>query len=198
MPNVHTCIAMLRFSLAAIALIVAGCAGKDVQPASTSEIAQIKTSASESPSLRPGEKLRIVVDEEPTLTGDYQIDPSGYLSMPVIGIMEAAGMTPVSLQAALVSALKAKSFKKPGVTVSVLQFVPFYILGEVQKPGAYDYVAGLNVLSAIAIAGGQTFRADQSEVYIQHIGEAAMHSYELTWPIPILPGDVVEVPRRSI
>jgi protein involved in polysaccharide export with SLBB domain len=198
MPKVHTRIAVLRFTLPALVLIVAGCGGKEIQSASMSEVAQMKTSATESPSLRPGEKLRIVVDEEPTLTGDYQIDPSGYLSMPVVGIKKAAGMTPTSLQEALVSALKAKSFKKPGVTVSVLQFVPFYILGEVQKPGAYDYVAGLNALSAIAIAGGQTFRADQSEIYIQHVGQDAMRSYELTWPIPIFPGDVIEVPRRTI
>jgi polysaccharide export outer membrane protein len=158
----------------------------------------MKTTATSSPTLRPGEKLRIVVDEEPTLSGDYQIDPSGYLSMPVVGITKAAGMTSTSLKAALVAALKAKSFKDPDVTVSVLQFTPFYILGEVMKPGTYEYVAGLNALSAIAIAGGQTFRADQSEIYIQHAGEEAMHSYDLKSSIPIFPGDVVEVPRRSI
>jgi protein involved in polysaccharide export with SLBB domain len=163
-----------------------------------SEIARMKTSAADTPPLQAGEKLHIVVDDEPTLTGDYTVDPTGYLSMPVVGSMKVDGMTPGSLQTELVAALKAKSIKKPGVTVSVQQFRPFYILGEVEKPGAYDYLAGLNVLSAIAIAGGHTFRADQSEIYVQHAGEAAMHSYELTWPIPIFPGDVIEIPRRTI
>lgn len=163
-----------------------------------SEIAQMKTAAANSPSIQPGEKLRIYVEDEPTLSADYPVDPSGYLSMPVVGTKKVDGMTPGQLQTELVAALKAKSIKKPGVTISVLQFKPFYILGEVEKPGSYDYLAGLNVLSAIAIAGGHTFRADQSEIYVQHVGEAAMHSYELTWPIPIFPGDVIEVPRRTI
>jgi polysaccharide export outer membrane protein len=199
MPNAQTCIVVLRVSLLALAVCLSGCGGgKVVEPASSSQIAQMKASAMSAPSLRPGEKLRIVVDGESGLSGDYQIDPSGYLSMPVVGIMEVVGMTPGALRTALVSALKAKSFKAPGVTVSIIQFIPFYILGEVMKPGNYDYVAGLNALSAIAIAGGQTFRADESKIYIQHLGEDAMHSYELTWPIPISPGDVIEVPRRTI
>lgn len=198
MPNIRSFENALRFALSAIVLCLLGCGGKDIQPAPMSEIAQMKTAAANSPSIQPGEKLRIYVEDEPTLSADYPVDPSGYLSMPVVGTKKVDGMTPGQLQTELVAALKAKSIKKPGVTISVLQFKPFYILGEVEKPGSYDYLAGLNVLSAIAIAGGHTFRADQSEIYVQHVGEAAMHSYELTWPIPIFPGDVIEVPRRTI
>jgi len=198
MPNICTFLYARRLSLLAITLCLLGCGGKDIQPAPMSEIAQMKATAANTPSIQPGEKLHIFVEDEPTLTGDYPVDPSGYLSMPVVGSKKVDGLTPEKLQTELVTALKAKSIKKPGVTVSVLQFKPFYILGEVEKPGAYDYLAGLNVLSAIAIAGGHTFRADQSEIYVQHVGETTMHSYEMTWPIPIFPGDVIEVPRRSI
>jgi protein involved in polysaccharide export with SLBB domain len=198
MPKRCTCAYALRFSLAAITLCLIGCGGRDIQPAPMSEISRMKTAAAVTPSFQPGEKLHIYVEDEPTLTGDFPIDPSGYLSMPVVGTIKVDGMTPEQLQTRLVAALKAKSIRQPGVTISVMQFKPFYILGEVEKPGAYDYLAGLNVLSAIAIAGGQTFRADKSEIYVQHVGEAAMHSYELNWPIPVFPGDVIEVPRRTI
>jgi|SRR5579875_927969 len=188
---------MVAATLLGLCTLLSAC-GSSVEPASQAQIAALKTAANVAPPLQPGEKVHVLVYDEPTLTGDYVIDPSGYLAMPVVGSLAVAGMTPKQLQDRLVGALQAAHIKDPNVTVEVTEFRPFYILGEVDKPGAYPYVGGLNVMSAIAIAGGQTYRADQSHVLIQHVGETAMHSYDLNWPIPILPGDIIQVPRRYI
>ena len=85
-----------------------------------------------------------------------------------------------------------------GDDTSIAQFRPFYIVGEVEKPGAYPYTGGLNVLSAIAIAGGTTYRANLSHVLIQHPGDSTMREYDTSAPIPILPGDIIQIPRRYI
>jgi polysaccharide export outer membrane protein len=69
-------------------------------------------------------------------------------------------------------------------------------MGEVNKPGEFPYQAGLNVLTALAIAGGPTYRASRSTVEIQRHGEASMREYPISASFPILPGDVVKVPER--
>lgn len=185
-------------TICAVAFVLSACGGGSIEPATQAQITALKAAAAASPPLQPGEKLHVLVYDEPTLTGDFVIDPSGYVSLPVVGTMKVAGMTPAQLQERLVTALQGAHLKNPGVTVEVSEFRPFYILGEVDKPGAYPYVGGLNIMSAIAIAGGQTYRADQSKVLIQHVGEANMHSYDLDWPIPIMPGDIIQIPRRYI
>lgn len=192
-PGLFTAIALLS-----VAVALSACGGGNVQAASPADISALKAAATAAPPLQPGEKLHVLVYDEPTLTGDFMIDPSGFLSLPVVGTMKVTGMAPAQLQDKLVTALQAAHLKNPGVTVEVAEFRPFYILGEVDKPGAYPYVGGLNIMSAIAIAGGQTYRADQGKVLIQHVGETVMHSFDLDWPIPIMPGDIIQVPRRYI
>lgn len=197
MARIQSPQAVVAAAMLCLCAVLSACGG-GVEPATQAQISALKAAANAAPPLQPGEKLRVVVYDEPSLTGDFVIDPSGYLAMPVVGSLKVAGMTPKQLQDQLVRALQAAHIRDPNVTVEVTEFRPFYILGEVDKPGAYPYIGGLNVMSAIAIAGGQTYRADQSQVLIQHVGEATMHSYELDWPIPILPGDIIQVPRRYI
>ena len=182
-----------------LSLFVSACSGSGgAQPASRADLASLKAAANAPPPLQPGEKINLIVYGEPTLSGEYRVDPSGFVSLPVIGTMKAAGLTPQGLGDKLVAALRAKFIKDPGVTVEVVEFRPFYILGEVDKPGAYPYIGGLNVLSALAIAGGRTFRANQTTVLIQHVGETVMHEYDADGSLPILPGDIIQVPRRYI
>ena len=69
-------------------------------------------------------------------------------------------------------------------------------VGEVQKPGEYQFRSGLNVLSAIAIAGGATYRANNSSVMIQRSGSNELKEYPQSPTVLVLPGDVVRVPER--
>ena len=173
------------------------CGGGNVEHVTDSERQALAARAAAPPELQAGEKIHVTVYGESTLSGDYQIDPSGLVSLPLAGTIKAAGLTQQQLERDLEQRLSATNYlTNPKITVSVSEFRPFYILGEVQKPGSYPYTGGLNVLSAIALAGGTTYRANQSRVLIQHPGESAMHEYDLSVPIPILPGDIVEVPRR--
>jgi protein involved in polysaccharide export with SLBB domain len=169
----------------------------DLGPASPAEQQKLVAAATEVPRLLPSEKIRITVFGETSLSGDYQIDPSGFVSLPLAGTIKAAGLTPTELEGELVKLLGSGQYlKNPKVTVSIVEFRPFYILGEVEKPGAYPYVAGINILSAIAIAGGTTYRASRSTVLLQHPGDAGLREYSMSPPIPVLPGDIIQVPAR--
>jgi protein involved in polysaccharide export with SLBB domain len=146
--------------------------------------------------LAPGDKLRVIVFGEDKLSGEYQIDNSGALSLPLAGTMKAAGLTQAELEQVITTQLKGQFLRNPRVTVEVLTYRPFYILGEVQKPGEYQFRSGLNVLSAIAIAGGATYRAATSKVLIQRAGSTEMTEYPQSPTVPVMPGDVVRVPER--
>ena len=138
--------------------------------------------------MQPGEKIKVTVFGEDRLSGEYEIDPGGNVSLPLAGTVKAAGLSQRELEAALTKKFQGEYLRDPKVTVEVASFRPFYILGEVTKPGEYPYKGGLNVLSAIALAGGSTYRASRSSVMIQHAGEAGFKEYPLSPTIPVLPG----------
>jgi polysaccharide export outer membrane protein len=185
-----------RALLFALVLLLAGCAGGDLGPVSDSDLKAYAAAATSSPKLQAGEKIRVNVYGEATLSGDYQIDPSGFVSLPLAGTVRAAGLTQNELEQELSKKFRSEYLKNPKVTVSITEFKPFYIIGEVEKPGAYPYTSGLNVLSAIAIAGGTTYRASKSTILIQHPGEPGLREYPATAATPILSGDIIKVPQR--
>jgi protein involved in polysaccharide export with SLBB domain len=184
--------------LAMLCLLNSGCGGSNARPVSEAERQALEKAAAASPQLQAGEKIRVTVYGEPSLSGDYQIDPSGFVSLPLAGTVKAAGLSQQQLEQDLATKFRSGYLKDPKITVSIAEFKPFYIVGEVSKPGVYPYTGGLTVLSAIAIAGGTTYRANQSNVLIQHSGESSMREYDTSMPIPILPGDIIQIPRRYI
>jgi protein involved in polysaccharide export with SLBB domain len=184
------------FCAAFVFSLVAGC-GSDAILQPTAADQQAVASLAEKPyRLQPGEKVRITIYGEAGLSGEYQIDPGGFLSLPLVGVVKAAGISESDLQQLLVKRYSQEYLKNPKITVSVSEFRPFYIIGEVEKPGAYPYTSGLNVLSAIAIAGGTTYRASHSRIYMQHPGESGLSEYTASAAIPVMPGDIIQIPRR--
>ena len=132
---------------------------------------------------------------EEALTGEYDISPSGYVTMPLIGAVRAAGRSQSEFARGLEG--KYRGFlQEPHVTVAVSQFKPFYVLGEATTPGEYPFRSGLNVHTAVAMAGGFTYRASRSYVLIRHTGDDVWKEYSLTEPVPIAPGDLIRVPER--
>jgi polysaccharide export outer membrane protein len=143
--------------------------------------------------LGPGDKLKLNVFDEVDLSGDYTIDGSGYVRLPLIGQVRAAGYTAQQLEGAIGSALAQGYLKSPRVSVEVSTYRPFYIIGAVNRPGEYPYVNHMNALNAIALAGGYTSTAVESVVYIRREGtndEVRMTTDRAT---QIYPGDVVRV-----
>jgi protein involved in polysaccharide export with SLBB domain len=187
---------VIAFASVALCLALAACGGASAPPASQADLEQLKMTAAAPPRLQTGDKIGVNVYGENSLSGEYRIDPSGYVSLPLAGTVKAAGLTQKQLEQELEGHLSSGYLKNPRVTVSVAEFRPFFILGEVENPGAYPYTSGLNVMSAIATAGGTTYRANQSTVLIQHPGESELRAYGAATPIPILPGDIIQIPRR--
>jgi polysaccharide export outer membrane protein len=146
--------------------------------------------------LEAGDKIRLTVFGEEKLSGEYEIDPSGFLSLPLAGTLKASGQTKIELERTVADKLRSNYLKDPKVTVDVVTFRPIYVLGEVQKPGEYAYRSGLNVVSALAVAGGSTYRASHSSVMIQRFGQPELKEYELDPSVPVFPGDVIRLPER--
>lgn len=146
--------------------------------------------------LGPGDKLKIITYGEPTLTGEFSVSDAGKIAMPLAGDITASGLTPAELQAALEGALRKGFLKNPQVGVEVLTFRPFYVLGEVNKPGEYAYSAGMTVLNAVARANGFTYRADTKRVYIKRANEPDERRYPLTTTVTVQPGDTVRIGER--
>jgi protein involved in polysaccharide export with SLBB domain len=176
-----------------VLLLIFGCAANSL---SEEEQKSLAAAAIAPAKLQPGDKIRITVYGEDKLSGDYQLDQSGQISLPLAGTITAQGLTQAELEQALAKKFRNQYLKDPKVTVTVATLEPFYLIGEVQKPGQYPYQSGLNVLTALAIAGGPTYRANRTTVQIQRRGETSMHEYPISTSVPILPGDVIKVPER--
>ena len=147
--------------------------------------------------LQPGDKVKITVYGEEALTGEYDVNPGGYVSMPLIGSIRAAGRSPTEFGRDIENRYRRGGFlQEPHVTVAVVTFKPFYVLGEAVTPGEYPYRSGLTVHAAVAMAGGFTYRASKSVVLIRHTGEDVWKEYPLTEPVPIAPGDLIRIPER--
>ncbi len=146
--------------------------------------------------LGSGDLLRIVVFGHEDLSGEFEVKGSGYVSVPLIREVEAAGLTLRQLEQAIIDALKPNFLKNPRVSVEVLNYRAFYILGEVKRPGSYPYVNGMTVVNAIALAGGYTYRARENKVLITRASDAEKKQEPADHKTPVLPGDVIEVPER--
>src|SRR6516164_10899853 len=185
---------MIRFllysAMLAVALLVSGCAGSTPSDAER----QAAVAAATSPAkLQPGDKIRIVVFGEENLNGEYQVDQSGQISLPLAGTFKVQGLTQAELEQELAQKFRSQYLKSPKVTVTITTLRPYYMMGEVKSPGQFAYQSGLNVLTAMAIAGGPTYRANRTTVEIQRLGETSMHEYPISAAVPSLPGDVIKV-----
>lgn len=146
--------------------------------------------------LGPTDRVRVKVYGEPDVAGEYEIDSSGYVSIPLAGRIRAAGLTTRQLEQSITSALSKGIVRDPRVNVEIALYRPFYILGEVKKSGEYPYRVGMTVLDAIASAGGFTYRANENKVYLRRSGGAGEEVYPLDAPVLIYPGDNIRVPER--
>jgi polysaccharide export outer membrane protein len=146
--------------------------------------------------LGPGDKVRVTTYGETELSGEFNIGASGSVALPLVGEVGAAGETPAELERNIEQALKKGYLNDPHVTVEVLTYRPFYILGEVNKPGEYPYSNGLTVYNAVAIANGFTYRANKHRVYIRSKDSKVEKSAPLTTETIVSPGDTIRIGER--
>jgi protein involved in polysaccharide export with SLBB domain len=147
--------------------------------------------------LGPNDRVRIIVFGQPTLTGEYTLDGNGVLAFPLIGNVNSNGQTTSQLQQAIASRLDPDFLRNPSVSAEVITRRPFYVIGEVQKPGNYPYVTDMTALNAVAMAGGYTYRARQNDLYIKRLdGSGRMVRIAAKPETRIRPGDTVEIKER--
>ena len=146
--------------------------------------------------LGAGDKLQVDVFNQADLTGEYTLDGNGRFTMHLIGKVSATGLTPTELEALLVSKLKPDYLVNPRVSVRVQNFRPFYIIGEVKSPSSYDYVNGMTYLTAVAIAGGFTYRAKKGHVYVVRSDDPERDEIKLDVNEKVRPGDIIRIAER--
>jgi polysaccharide export outer membrane protein len=146
--------------------------------------------------LGPNDRVRLKVYGEPDIAGEYEIDSTGQVSIPLAGHVKAAGLTTKQLERSIRSALSKGIVRDPRVNVEIALYRPYYILGEVKKGGEYPYRLGLTVMDAVASAGGFTYRANENKVYLRRSGAGVEETYALDAPVPVFPGDNIRIPER--
>jgi len=145
--------------------------------------------------LDAGDRVRLVVFGQKDLSGDFVVTGNGTLSLPLIGEVTVKGLTLRQIEAAIAGKLEPDYLKNPRVSAEVINYRPFYIIGEVKNPGTYPYVNGMRIVNAVAIAGGYTYRANEREMRITR-AKGDGKPERVRPDTLVLPGDVVEVTER--
>jgi protein involved in polysaccharide export with SLBB domain len=146
--------------------------------------------------LGAADKIRIVVYEEEALSGQFSVAANGDVAYPLVGPVKAAGLTPEQLGVTIAGLLNNGYIKDPRVSVEVLSSRPYYILGEVAKPGEYPFSSDLTVMKAVAAAGGFSYRANRRRVFIKRMHDDNEHAEALTPSTKLAPGDTIRIIER--
>ncbi len=147
--------------------------------------------------LSPGDKVKVTVFNEPTLTGEFQVNSSGEVAFPLVGTIAAAGLSVAEFQNQLRRRLNNGYVRNAHISIEVASYRPFNVFGEVKTAGQYPFRPGLTVQDAIAMAGGFTYRANSRTAYVRRANANSELTVQLEGPrVPILPGDDVRVPER--
>lgn len=139
------------------------------------------------------DKIRLTVFGEEQLSGEFLVDSSGSVSIPLVGEVRAGGLTLRQFEAGVAAKLKQGYLQDPKVNAEVVNFRPIYVIGEVKKPGQYPYVSNMTLQKAVALAEGYTYRANESSAEIIRNGQKFRADGGMT---PLLPGDEIRVLER--
>ena len=165
-----------------------------VQPSLAARLPPIADTPAGPYRLGTGDEVRVNVFGLDVASNSYAIGDDGTISIPLLGLIAADGKSLPELEAAIAAGLRQKDVvRQPSVSVQMTRYRPFFILGEVQKPGQYPYVPGMSVLTAVSIAGGFTFRADERRAVILRASEGRMLRGKATPETRVQPGDTVNI-----
>lgn len=172
-----------------LALCLAACAGAPAAAPPAPQAAQPSQYR-----LDSGDELRVIVFGQERLSGTYKVDDGGSIAMPLLPPIGVRGLSVQEAGDLIEQALGETLLRNPSVAVEVSAFRPFFILGEVNQPGQYPYVAGMTVETAVAIAGGYTYRANRSRARVSR--PSAPDEMTVSTATPIYPGDTVFIRER--
>ncbi|MBB3978156.1 polysaccharide export outer membrane protein [Rhizobium azooxidifex] len=178
-------------AVAAIAMAaMTGCSGYRPAPKSFQE-ATIQPYR-----LDSGDRLRVTVFEQQSLSNTYLVDQAGYIAFPLVGSVPARGKTIQEMESIIAGKLRQGYLRDPDVSIEVANYRSIYLMGEVGQAGQYSYVAGMTVQNAIAVAGGFSPRANQSNVDVTRKVNGRVITGRISIAEPILAGDTIYVRER--
>lgn len=178
------------------ALALAGCSKSGPPPISSGDRYVAGEANEDVYRLGAGDKIRVLIYNEPQLGGDFSVSSDGEMSLPLIGNVQVAGKTIEKVSQEVQARLADGYLRDPRVSMEVQTYRPFFILGEVRSPGQYPYLSGLTAMNAIATAQGYTPRAGKKTVRIRRFGDQYEQEYVLTPNLRILPGDTIRLTER--
>jgi len=122
-----------------------------------------------------------------------RLTDAGTFHFPFLGEVRAAGKTTTALAATLTEALKGGYFVSPQVSVTLIEYRPFFVKGEVKNPGSYPYPPGLTLRKAITLAGGLTPLASSRRITVIHEEDPDQKPQKATMDTAIKPGDIIDI-----
>jgi polysaccharide export outer membrane protein len=146
--------------------------------------------------LGPGDKVRLKIYGDADVNGDYEVNSAGFVSIPLVGQIKAAGLTTAQLENALKARMRGKVANDPKVNVEIATYASFYVHGEVKKAGVYPFQPGLTVADAVATAGGLTYRANEDKVLLRRAGSNETVIVPVEGSVRVYPGDNLRVAER--
>lgn len=173
----------------ALALGLAGCAA-------SSYSAYLASNPNAPYALGSGDRVRVIVFGQDSLSNSYAVDGSGNIFMPLIGLISAKGQTTESLARVIEAKLRNGYLREPRVSVEVEAYRPFFVLGEVTTPGQYPYINGMTAETAVAVAGGFTPRAYHPTVDLTRVIDGRPVTGQVPITQLIRPGDTIIVHER--
>lgn len=176
---------------ASMLMMVACSSGANVAPLSAS------SAADQEYRLGAGDKISVYVYGLDQFNHEYVVGDSGTLSFPLIQTLSVSGRTLRELELMIASKLaNEKILRDPVVTAQSVTLRSFYVTGEVRNPGEYAFRPGTTVFSAIALAGGFTYRASTRQVVITRMVGGQSVRGSATQDSKVMPGDRIEVVEK--
>jgi len=173
------------------ALLLLGAAAAPAQQPDAQEL-----DGASSYTLNTGDHVQVTVFEEPDLSISAVLDDTGAISYPLLGELQVRGLTARQLETTITEGLRGRFLINPRVNVSIKEYRPFFVRGEVASPGSFPFKPGLTVEKAVSMAGGFTARASKSKFYITSDDSpegADKTPKSATLSTRIRPGDVIQI-----
>lgn len=177
--------------------LLAGCGGSSQPPLpSLGEEGSVDVDAVYK--LGADDQLRVTVFRHEDLSGEFRLDGEGFFSLPLVGEVQGGGKTVRELETNIVEAFQEGGYLiNPRVAIEVLNYRPFYIVGEVNNQGGFPYVNGMTMETAVGLAGGFTYRANQSSFTLRRGGSKGQ-KFSISPTTQVLPGDHITVHERFL
>lgn len=189
---------LVRTTMMAIAALGVAMLGACASGPASGNAQDVGAGGNSAPSYRlgSGDEIKVTVFGEADLSGAYVVDGDGQITMPLVGQVVVGKLTLSEASTSLENRLKDGWLRDPKVTAELVKGRPYYILGEVNKPGEYPFSAGLTVMNAIASAGDFTYRADKVRILIKSADNPNEREVDLTPTTPVQPGDTIRIRER--